>query len=231
MILRVPSGHSAIMRLAMERQRPSTAAERKRAPAQTGMDSSSPPYTSPPLEPADQEQRLVEQARRGDASAIEAIYRRHYDRVYRYVFFRLGSDAAAEDVSSQVFVAMVGGLKHFEWQGKPFIAWLYAIAHKQVAYYLRRNGRAETVNLEELAERAADTAGPYAGAEQREQRADLAAALRQLPDSQREVIVLRYLLSLSLAETAAALGKSEGAIKQLQLRGLAGMRGILSQGA
>lgn len=207
-------------------QRPRRSAAHGRQASTPTERSSTPPHDV--QEAVGRERHLVDQARKGDPSAVEAIYRRYYDRVYRYVFFRLGSDVAAEDVSSQVFVAMVGGLKHFEWQGKPFVAWLYAIAQKQVAYHLRRRGRVETVNLEEAAERVADTAGPYASMEERERRAHLADALRSLPDSQREVIVLRYILSLSLAETAAALGRSEGAVKQLQLRGLAGLRGILS---
>ncbi|NLG66894.1 MAG: sigma-70 family RNA polymerase sigma factor [Actinobacteria bacterium] len=177
---------------------------------------------------AEQERRLVEQARQGDESAVEALYRQHYDRVYRYVFYRLGSPTAAEDVSSQVFLAMVRGLPRFEWQGRPFVAWLYAIAQKQVAYHLRRHARADSVDLNEALHLVADTAGPETGAEEREQRVALAQALRQLPDTQREVIILRYVLSLSLAETAAALERSEGAIKQLQLRALAGLRGILA---
>jgi len=218
-----------MMRLAVDRPRRPIAAQDMSGPAAPG----SAPCSAHTLsaDHAAQEKRLVEQARRGDPSAVEAIYRTYYDRVYRYVFFRLESATAAEDVSSQVFVAMVGGLKRFQWQGKPFVALLYAIAQKQVAYFLRGRGRMETVNLEEAAERVADTAGPHASAEEREQRARLAAALRRLPDTQREVIVLRYILSLSLAETAAAVGRSEGAVKQLQLRGLAGMRGILSQEA
>lgn len=177
---------------------------------------------------AEQERRLVEHARQGDESAVEALYRQHYDRVYRYVFYRLGSPTVAEDVASQVFLAMVRGLPRFEWQGRPFVAWLYAIAQKQVAYHLRRHSRADSVDLNEALHLVADTAGPETGAEEREQRVALAQALRQLPDTQREVIILRYVLSLSLAETAAALERSEGAIKQLQLRALAGLRGILA---
>lgn len=176
----------------------------------------------------ERERLLVEQARQGEESAIEALYRQHYDRVYRYAFYRLGSQSAAEDVASQVFLAMVRGLPQFEWQGRPFVAWLFAIAQKQVAYQLRRHGRFDSVMLDESLGLVADTAGPEAGAEEREQRAALAAALAQLPDTQREVIIMRYVLSLSLAETAAALDRSEGAVKQLQLRGLAGLRGLLA---
>lgn len=177
---------------------------------------------------AERERRLVEHARQGDESAIEALYRQYYDHIYRYVFYRVGSPAAAEDLSSQVFLAMVRGLPRFEWQGRPFVAWLYAIAQKQVAYYLRRHARQNDVDLEQAAELVADTAGPEAGVEEREQRVALARALAQLPETQREVIIMRYVMSLSLAETAAALNRSEGAVKQLQLRGLASLRGILT---
>lgn len=177
---------------------------------------------------AERERRLVEHARQGDESAIEALYRQYYDHIYRYVFYRVGSPAAAEDLSSQVFLAMVRGLPRFEWQGRPFVAWLYAIAQKQVAYYLRRHARQNDVDLEQAAGLVADTAGPEAGVEEREQRVALARALAQLPETQREVIIMRYVMSLSLAETAAALNRSEGAVKQLQLRGLASLRGILT---
>ena len=73
-----------------------------------------------------------------------------------------------------------------------------------------------------------DTAGPHATAVERERRLRLAQALDQLPDSQREVVLLRYVLSLSLAETAAAIERSEGAVKQLQMRGLTALRGLLN---
>ncbi len=105
-----------------------------------------------------------------------------------------------------------------------------AVCHRSEAggVSLRRHARADSVDLNEALHLVADTAGPETGAEEREQRVALAQALRQLPDTQREVIILRYVLSLSLAETAAALERSEGAIKQLQLRALAGLRGILA---
>ena len=176
------------------------------------------------------EQRLVEAACRGDESAIEALYRTHFDAIYRYVFLRLGSPAAAEDVTSQVFLGMVRGLGRYQDQGKPFVAWLYGIAQKQIAFFQRVQSRAPgAVDLEAAAELAAQTAGPHATAEQRETRVAIAEALRKIPDGQREVIMLRYILSLSLAETAAVVGRSEGAVKQLQLRGLAGLRSVLER--
>ena len=88
------------------------------------------------------EQRLVEAACRGEESAIEALYRTHYDAIYRYVLLRLGSPSAAEDVTSQVFLGMVRGLGRYSDEGKPFVAWLYGIAQKQIAFFLRGQSRA-----------------------------------------------------------------------------------------
>jgi RNA polymerase sigma-70 factor (ECF subfamily) len=176
------------------------------------------------------ERRLVEAACRGEKSAIEALYRTHYDTIYRYVLLRLGSPTAAEDVVSQVFLGMVRGLGRYRDEGKPFAAWLYGIAQKQIAFFQRRQGRApSSVELDTAAELIATSAGPHATAEQRELRVSIAQALSEVPEGQREVILLRYILSLSLAETAAIVGRTEGAVKQLQLRGLATLKGILGQ--
>ena len=174
------------------------------------------------------ERRLVEAACRGENSAIEALYRTHFDAIYRYVLLRLGSPSAAEDVTSQVFLGMVRGLGHYRDEGKPFVAWLYGIAQKQIAFFQRRQGRAPSpVDLGAAAELVANSAGPHATAEQRELRVSIVQALSKVPDGQREVILLRYIMSLSVAETAAIVGRTEGAVKQLQLRGLATLKTIL----
>ena len=176
------------------------------------------------------EQRLVEAACRGEESAIEALYRTHYDAIFRYVLLRLGSRSTAEDVTSQVFLGMVRGLGRYCDEGKPFVAWLYGIAQKQIAFFLRGQSRAPgAVDLDAVVELAADSAGPLATAEQRELRGAVAQALAKVPDGQREVLMLRYILSLSVAETAAVVGRTEGAVKQLQLRGLGTLKGILGQ--
>jgi RNA polymerase sigma-70 factor, ECF subfamily len=176
------------------------------------------------------EQRLVEAACRGEESAIEALYRTHFDAIYRYVLFRVGSPASAEDVTSQVFLGMLRGLGRYRDEGKPFVAWLYGIAQKQIAFFLRGQSRApNSVDLDAAAELAAHSAGPHATAEQRELRVAIAQALSKVPDGQREVIMLRYILSLSVAETAAVVERTEGAVKQLQLRGLATLKTILGR--
>ena len=87
------------------------------------------------------EMRLVLAAQSGDGSAVEALYKTHYATIYRYVLHRVGSATAAEDVSSQVFLGMVRNLPRYKHKGKPFLAWLYGIAQKQVAMYSRDRAR------------------------------------------------------------------------------------------
>jgi RNA polymerase sigma-70 factor (ECF subfamily) len=174
------------------------------------------------------EQRLVEAACRGEQSAIEALYRTHFDTIYRYVFLRLGSPSAAEDVTSQVFLGMIRGLGRYRDEGKPFVAWLYGMARKQIAFFQRGQSRAPSpVDLDAAEELVAQSAGPHATAEERELRVAVAHAISKVPEGQREVIMLRYILSMSVAETAAIVGRTEGAVKQLQLRGLATLRTLL----
>ena len=166
----------------------------------------------------------------GEESAIEELYRSHFDVIFRYVFFRLRSQASAEDVTSQVFLGMVHGLESYRDEGKPFVAWLYGIAQKQIAFFLRSQSRApEQVDIDVLSEVAAQTAGPHATAEQRELRGTVAQALTKVPDAQREVLVLRYVMALSIADTAVLMGRTEGAIKQLQVRGLSALKEILAK--
>jgi RNA polymerase sigma-70 factor, ECF subfamily len=174
------------------------------------------------------ERRAVEAALRGEKSAVEALYRTHYDTIYRYVLFRIGSASAAEDVTSQVFLGMVRGLSRYRDEGKPFVAWLYGIAQKQVAFFLRTQARVPTLSdLDHVAELVAEGVDPHASMEERELRVVVARALSKVPDGQREVLMLRYVVSLSLAETAEVIGRSEGAVKQLQLRGLASLKSIV----
>ena len=176
------------------------------------------------------EARLIKAACSGDPPAIEDLYRAHYDPIYRYVVFRVGAATVAEDITSQVFLGMCRGLPRYVDEGKPFIAWLYGIAQKQVAFHQRtQNRRPSLVDLDTAQQLMAATAGPEATAEEKERRLNLARALALLPESQREVILLRYVLSLSLAETASATGRTEGAVKQVQLRGLASLQGLLGR--
>ena len=172
---------------------------------------------------------LVRRAKDGDESALVEIYNLCQAPVYRYVYYRVGSVALAEELTAEVFVRLVDKLHSFREQGRPILAWLYAIAHNLVADHQRRQGRVAWLPLDDAM--AADEEGqPAQVAEVREAQSTLAAALETLTEPQRQVILMKFMEDRSNAEVAAILGKDEGAVKSLQHRALAALRRALLTG-
>ena len=163
----------------------------------------------------DDERALIEAAQRDPARFID-LYDRYVDRVYAYVRRRTGDRAAAEDVTSTVFEQALTNLKRFEWRGAPLAAWLFRIAANALTDHWRRDGR-------ELHDEPPDVPDEY---EQHrlDERVGLFQLVDRLPDAQRRVIEMRFVEGRSIAEMAAALGRSPGAVKQLQLRALENLR-------
>lgn len=170
---------------------------------------------------------LVELAQRGDAAAFGEIYELYVDTVYRYVFLRVGSRTLAEDLTAETFLRALRRLDTFSWQGRDIAAWFITIARNLITDH-RRSSRFrlevptdEMLGAEQLST-AAGRAAPAPGPEQvvldRARDRRLLEVLRTLRPDQQECLVLRFFQELSVAETARALGRSEGAVKQLQLR-------------
>src|SRR5216684_6449544 len=99
--------------------------------ALTPVEGRSVPSTTSSTEP-NEEQRLVSRATRRDSAAFGVLYESHLDRVYRYIYYRVGSTAEAEDLSEQVFLKAWEAIERYEPRGVPFIAWLYRLAHNLV---------------------------------------------------------------------------------------------------
>jgi RNA polymerase sigma-70 factor (ECF subfamily) len=161
---------------------------------------------------------LVTLAQRGDAEAFGQIYDAYVDSIYRYLYYRVGSHALAEDLTSETFLRALRRIDSFTWQGKDIGAWFVTIARNLVTDHVKSSRfRLEVTTADMLdADRADD------GIEEevlgRLQSAVLLDAIRQLKAEQQECIVLRFLQGLSVAETSAVMRRSEGAVKQLQLR-------------
>jgi RNA polymerase sigma-70 factor (ECF subfamily) len=162
----------------------------------------------------DDEQTLIAAAQ-ADPARFEPIYDRYVHRVYGFVSRRVGDRAAAEDITSAVFEQALANLSKFEWRGVPFAAWLIRIASNALADHWRRLAR-ESGDPAEMPDAAEMTA--------LEQRAILFQLVDRLPDLQRRVIEMRFGEEKSLRDIAAALKRSEGAVKQLQLRALENLR-------
>lgn len=171
-----------------------------------------------PAEPEPAVVELVARAQGGDAEAFGLLYDRYLDLVYRYVYYRVGSKALAEDLVSETFLRALRRIGSFEWQGRDFAAWLITIARNIVAdHYKSGRFRLEITTADMLdADRATD--GPENEVLEGITNVTLLEAVKKLNGEQQECVVLRFLQGLSVLETAQAMGKTEGAIKALQYR-------------
>lgn len=171
------------------------------------------------------DKRLVRQAQKGEKPAVAALYAAYRARVYRYIAYRVGDPALAEDLTADVFVAMVRHIDKYESRGRPFLAWLYAIAGNTCKMHYRRQNLAE---FEPLPDELVDSqTGPEDIAHLRLTHARLMAAMPRLTENQRQVILLKFIEGFDNAEVAAILEKSEGAIRVLQHRALSALRQAL----
>ncbi|MCH8186291.1 MAG: sigma-70 family RNA polymerase sigma factor [Chloroflexi bacterium] len=175
-------------------------------------------------------EQLVKEAQKGDPAALAALYERFFDQIYRYVSFKSGSRAEAEDITGDVFVKMLESIHSFKWQGHPFSSWLFRIARNLIVDYFRRAARKKTVPLEVAAATVGTTPDDMSRVvETNLTMADVRVAMQGLTSLQQEVISLRFAGGLSVSETAGALGKNDNAVKALQHVGLKKLRTMLAQ--
>ena len=161
------------------------------------------------------------EAAQRDPSRFARLYEDHFDRVYAYVARRVADRAEAQDLTSEVFQQALANLGRFEWRGAPFAAWLFRIAANALADHHRRRAREGRAPAPEPSVEAPDLA-------EAERRARLSGLVRRLPADQRHVVLMRFAAEKSLKQIAAELGRSEGAVKQLQLRALRTLRARMS---
>jgi RNA polymerase sigma-70 factor (ECF subfamily) len=170
----------------------------------------------------DEIQDLVERARRGDTAAVGALYDAFAPRVYRFFRFRVSADEPAEDLMQRVFLKMVEQLPKYEPRGVPFAAWLFRVARNTWI----DDGRSyhATLPLEAMESEPAELGDPEALTEASLDGELIRSAVAALPDDQREVIACRFFAGLTPRETAELMGRSEGSVRVLQHRALAGLR-------
>jgi len=167
-------------------------------------------------------ERLVEEARSGDAEAFAAIFDRYHEPVYRFIASRIHRPADAEDLTQLVFVKALEALPRYESRGVPFGGWLFRLARNTVIDHVRTHR--ETSDLEQVLDRVDQDRGPDEWAMTRQELESVRVALASLTDEQREAIALRYFAGLSAKEAATAMGKQEGTVRGLQFRAIAALR-------
>ena len=162
---------------------------------------------------------------RTDPEAFGALYERYVERIYNYVFFRVGSTSDAEDLTAKVFFKALNSIGSYKHMGLPFSAWLYRIAHNLVANYHRDRLRVREISIENLI--LPDT-GKHPAPEQRMQQNQendfLLRIVNDLSPQKRELVLLKFVQNLSNEEISFIFGKTEGAIKSLYHRTLLELR-------
>ena len=175
----------------------------------------------------DKELELIRRAQQGDKPAIGELYRSHVDVIYRYIWARVRDDSVTEDLTAQVFLKALEGLPSYKPTGKPFLAWLYRIAYARIVDHWRKQQRRVEVPLEDTLPAPEAQPGEFLEAE-----ADWATAIdlvAQLTDDQQDVVILRFIGEMSLADVAETVGKTVGATKAIQYRALATLARLLEK--
>lgn len=167
-------------------------------------------------------ERLVEEARAGDAWAFGRLFDHYHLQVYRFVASRVRRPCDAEDLTQLVFVKALEALPRYESRGVPFGGWLFRLARNAVIDHVRTSH--EHADLAQSVEQAGIDAGPDDLAVARQDIEEVRSALSTLTDDQRDAISLRFFAGLSAREAAEAMGKQEGTIRGLQFRAIAALR-------
>ena len=167
-------------------------------------------------------ERLVQQAKNGDADAFGEIFDHYHEPIYRYVASRVQRPSDAEDLTQSVFVKALEALPRYEVRGNPFGGWLFRLARNAVIDFVRT--RHDHLELDVLQERSANQALPDEILVARQQIDAVGIALTALTEEQRDAIALRFFAGLSAREAAVAMGKQEGTVRGLQFRAIAALR-------
>jgi RNA polymerase sigma-70 factor (ECF subfamily) len=171
------------------------------------------------------ERRMIEAAQR-DPACFARLYENNFERVYAFITRRIHDRDQAQDLTADVFHNALKNLAHFEWRGTPFAAWLYRIAANAISDHGKRAAQLGSIELRD--NRGHDPSVDTDLAEV-EHRARLFKLVEKLPGDQRRVITMRFAHQKSIAEIAKEMQRIEGAIKQLQFRGLQSLRTMVGE--
>ena len=195
------------------------------APATTTPPAPVAPATVVPTPDAamEEEAALVLRAQ-NEPTAFGILYERYIDRVYAYIYHRVGNAQDTEDLTARTFYRALDKLHTYEDRGLPFSAWLFRIAHNLVANWHRDRGRRRFLSLDKLWSHSREGDTPEEHIEQEERHEALWEAIDSLPDDRRNLLLYKFSSRLSNLESGEMMNKSESAIKSLYFRTLAALR-------
>ena len=164
-----------------------------------------------------------------DRAAFGELYSRYVARIYNYVYYRTGNHQDAEDLTSPVFFRALVHIGRYTDRGVPFSAWLYRIAHNQVANWHRDRSRKRVVPLDDFMASSKAADAPEAVTESSDEEARLLRSIRELPADRQQLLVLKFVERRSNAEIGTIMNRTEGAVKSLYHRTLLALRGSLEE--
>lgn len=166
---------------------------------------------------------LIQRARQ-DPEAFGILYEKYVDRVYAYIYHRVGNQQDAEDLTARTFHRALGSIHNYEERGLPFAAWLFRIAHNLVANWHRDRSRRRFLSLDRIWSHRTEGDDPERELEKKETHDALWEAINQLPDERRDLLIYKFGIRLSNLEIGETMNKSESAVKSLYFRTLAALR-------
>lgn len=171
----------------------------------------------------EQESTLVERAK-DSPDAFGELYERYVDRIYHYIYYRVGNTNEAEDLTARVFLRVLKALPRYVDRGAPFASWLYKIAHNLVANFHRDQAKRRNLPIDDLPLTSNGNETPEIVVERHEDERWLWNVMTQLNEDRRELLELKFGQELSNAEIGRIMGRTEGAIKSLYHRTLISLR-------
>jgi RNA polymerase sigma-70 factor, ECF subfamily len=172
------------------------------------------------------EDSLVRRAQKLDNEAFAQLYEAYFDKIYRYISFKVRNETEAEDLTQQVFIKVLNSISSYKNTGVPFSSWIYRIAHNLVVDFMRQQNKKSTTDIDGL-QLVSPSDDPQQMVEKQFDVEDLKKAMQSLTAFQQEVLALRFTSELSITECAGIMGKSEGAIKALQHSAVLALRKAL----
>jgi len=165
-------------------------------------------------------EKLVVQAVNGNTDAFGDLYIIFVEKIYRYVFYHIKSKTAAEDITGEVFLKAWRAISSCRGKENAFSPWLYRIAHNQLVDEIRKRQRRPSLELDNV-ETIRDSENSV---ERYAEQQELLKLIDRLPSNQRRVIILKFIEGMGNREIAKIMGKSEGALRVMQMRALAALR-------
>lgn len=172
-------------------------------------------------------EKLIEEAKNGDAEALGRLYDLFVDKIYGYVHYKVGNEEEAKDLTENIFLKVLEKIKYYRGGRSSFAAWLFTIARNLIINYYKERSRSQTVSLNTLSEKQSKIETPEEAALKTFSQEMVYQALSQLTEEQQQVIVLRFFSNFSNREIGEIIDKSEGAVKSLQHRALKSLYRIL----